>query len=270
MQVKSWRSGSLTRVRDAHTFTYFCSLGGVIAALFRQEVQGVENVDMEALWREHCGLCRYLVQRNRWITQADPSVSTEDLTQTAFFGLVKAAETWDRTKGKSFSSWAAWAIVREYRRLIGWFSGETPPAHVCAQSLDIPAYDEDDGGETKLDLLEDGALPDASEAVEAKEIAQAIDEALERLKVPGAQEVLRLKYCEQRTQAQIAAQTGLTCPEVKSIVDRSLRALLRDWRLKRAVSLWDELPSYSTGVQTFKASGSQTERAALWLIDRGA
>ena len=126
------------------------------------------------------------------------------------------------------------------------------------------------GGETKLDLLEDGALPDASEAVEAKEIAQAIDEALERLKVPGAQEVLRLKYCEQRTQAQIAAQTGLTCPEVKSIVDRSLRALLRDWRLKRAVSLWDELPSYSTGVQSFKASGSQTERAALWLIDRGA
>ena len=56
----------------------------------------------------------------------------------------------------------------------------------------------------------------------------------------------------------------------KSIVDRSLRALLRDWRLKRAVSLWDALPSYSTGVQTFKASGSQTERAALWLIDRGA
>ena len=126
MRVKSWRSGSLTRVRDAYTFAYFCSLGGVIAALFRQEVQGVENVDMEALWREHSSLCRYLAQRNRWITQADPSVSTEDLTQTAFFGLVKAAETWDRTKGKSFSNWAAWAIVREYRRLIGWFSGETP------------------------------------------------------------------------------------------------------------------------------------------------
>lgn len=51
-------------MRDAHTFTYFCSLGGVIAALFRQEVQGVENVDMEALWMEHCGLCRYLAQRN--------------------------------------------------------------------------------------------------------------------------------------------------------------------------------------------------------------
>lgn len=226
--------------------------------------------DMEALWREHSGLCRYLAQRNRWITQADPSISSEDLTQTAFFGLVKAAETWDRTKGKSFSRWAAWAIVREYRQLIGWFSGKIPPAHVYAQSLDVPAYDDDDSGETKLDLLEDGTLPDASEAVEAKEIAQAIDEALQRLKVSGAQEVLRLKYCEQRTQAQIAAQTGLTCPEVKSIVDRSLRALLRDWRLKRAVSPWDALPSYSTGVQTFKASGSQTERAALWLIDHGA
>ena len=59
MRVKSWRSGSLTRVRDAYTFAYFCSLGGVIAALFCQEVQGVENVDMEALWREHCGLPSY-------------------------------------------------------------------------------------------------------------------------------------------------------------------------------------------------------------------
>lgn len=270
MQVKSWRSGSLTRVCDAYTFAYFCSLGGVIAALFRQEVQGVENVDMEALWREHCGLCCYLAQRNRWITLADPSISLEDLTQTAFFGLVKAAETWDRAKGKSFSCWATWAIVREYRRLIGWFSGKTPPAHVYAQSLDVPAYEEDDSGETKLDLLEDDALPGVAEAVEAKAIAQAIDEALSRLNMPEAQEVLRLKYCEQRTQVQIAAQTGLTCPEVKSIVDRSMRALLRDWRLKRAVSLWDELPSYSTGVQSFKASGSQTERAALWLIDRGA
>ena len=149
-------------------------------------------------------------------------------------------------------------------------SGKTPPAHVYAQSLDVPAYEEDDSGETKLDLLEDDALPDIAEAVEAKEIAQAIDEALSRLNMPEAQEVLRLKYCKQRTQAQIAVQTGLTCPAVKSIVDRSLRALLRDWRLKRAVSMWDELPSYSTGVQSFKANGSQTERAALWLIDRGA
>lgn len=189
-------SSSLTRVRDAHAFTCFCYLGGVIAALFRQEVQDVENVNMEALWREHCGLCRYLAQRNRWITQADPSISLEDLTQTAFFGLVKAAETWDATKGRSFSNWAAWAITREYRRLIGWFIGETPPAHVYAQSLDIPAYEEDDSGEIRLDLLEDDALPDVAEAVEAKEIAQAIDEALERLKVPGAQEVLRLKYRE--------------------------------------------------------------------------
>ena len=230
----------------------------------------MENADMEALWKEHCGLCRYLAQRNRWITQADPSISLEDLTQTAFFGLVKAAETWDGAKGKSFSCWATWAIVREYRRLIGWLSGKTPPAHVYAQSLDVPAYEEDDSGETKLDLIEDDALPDIAETVEAKAIAQAIDEALSRLNMPEAQEVLRLKYCEQRTQAQIAAQTGLTCPEVKSIVDRSLRALLRDWRLKRAVSLWDELPSYSTGVQSFRASGSQTERAALWLIDRGA
>lgn len=224
--------------------------------------------DMNALWKAHKGLCYYMARRNCWIMQADPTIGFDDLVQTAFLGLVNAAESYE-DKGKSFAGWAAWFITREFRRLLGWFNSRTPPpAHIYTQSLDVPAYDDADANESKMDLLPDETATDILASICANELTQAVTDALNRLALPQAQEILRMKFYQRLTEPQIAARTGLTAAEVKSILARSMRVLMRDWRLKRDIALWDELPSYSTGLQAFRANGSQTERAALWLAER--
>lgn len=224
--------------------------------------------EMREVWKKYGGLCRYMARRNTWILRADPAISFEDLEQAAFIGLINAAESYE-DKGKSFAGWAAWFITREFRRLLGWFNSSTPPpAHIYTQSLDVPAYGDADVNESKMDLLPDETAPDILASICANELTQAVTDALNRLALPQAQEILRMKFYQRLTEPQIAAKTGLTTAEVKSIIARSMRVLLRDWRLKRDIALWDELPSYSTSLQAFRANGSQTERAALWLAER--
>lgn len=223
-------------------------------------------VDMCALWAKHERLCRYLAGRARWIAELDPAIGLDDLTQTAFIGLVRAAETYNADAGKSWAGWAAWHVKHELRKLLGWSNPNSPPpATVGAVSLDAPIGD--DEGATRLDTLSDDSTPDAMDGVYAGELRAALTEAVQRLEIEHAGEVLRCRYRDGLTVAETAEQTGMSAGEVKSIQDRSLRRLLYDRKLKRAVTVWDALPTYSVGVAAFKQYGSQTERAAQWLAE---
>ena len=225
-------------------------------------------VDMCALWAENGRLCRYLAGRARWIAELDPAITLDDLTQSAFLGLVRAAETFDADAGKSWASWAAWHVKRELRKLLGWSNPHSPPpATAGAVSLDAPINADDDEGATRLDTLSDDTTPDALDGVYAGELRAALTEAVQRLEIEHAAEVLRCRYGDGLTVAETAKQTGMTAGEVKSIQDRSLRRLLYDRKLKRAVTVWDAMPTYSVGVAAFRQYGSQTERAAQWLTE---
>ena len=88
-----------------------------------------------------------------------------------------------------------------------------------------------------------------------------------RVPVKNGSTVLRLKYIEGLTIPQIMDRTGLTNGQVQSALYKSLKRLRSDTQLRDAVSLWDDMPTYGTGVSTFKQRGSQTERAAIWLLE---
>lgn len=221
---------------------------------------------MSELWAHYGNLCRALARKNAWMLQADVSLDFDDLIQAAFLGLIKAAETFCDGKGKTFAGWAAWYIVREFRRLLGWYAGRNPKPHLYAQSLDVPAYD-GDSEETMLDMISDEATSDMERSLEADDLAKAVSDALDRLRIPHAQEVIRGKFFEERSAAQIAAQNGLTTSDVQNIQRTAMRVLRRDRTLKKAVYLYDAMPSYGTGFSTFNVSGSATERGAMWLIE---
>lgn len=227
----------------------------------------MKTVKMSELWARYGGLCRALAHKNAWMLQADAALDFDDLVQTAFLGLVQASETFCEGEGKTFAGWAAWYIVREFRRLLGWYAGQNPKPHLYAQSLDVSAYG-DESDETALDLIADESIPDAADALEADDLARAVSDALDRLQIPHAREVLRGMFFERRTKAQIAAQEGLTASNVQNIQRTAMRALRRDRAFQKAVGLYDAMPSYGTGFGTFTVSGSATERGAMWVIEQ--
>lgn len=214
------------------------------------------------------GLCVAVARRNRWMLKADVSLSFEDLVQSAFFGLVAAQRSYAPDKGKTWASWAAWYISREFRRLLGWYSSDdTPPAHLYTDSLDVPAIADDAQSDTRMNLLPDDSLPDADADIIADEMSEAVHDAMLRVRVKNGSQVLKLKYIDGLTIPQIMDHTGLTNGQVQSALYKSLKQLRADTQLMEAVSLWDDMPTYGTGVSTFRQSGSQTERSAMWLVE---
>ena len=233
-----------------------------------EQLKNNSSDELESLWASNKGLCVILAKKNRWMLKADVSLSIEDLVQSAFFGLVAAARSYDPIKGKSWASWAAWYISKEFRRLLGWYSNDDPPpAHLFTDSLDVPAIADDAQSDTRMNLLKDDSLPESDASIIADELSEAVHAAMLRVPVRNGSQVLRLKYIEGLTIPQIMDRTGLSNGQVQSALYKSLKWLRSDTQLRDAVSLWDDMPTYGTGVSTFRQSGSQTERAAMWLLE---
>lgn len=78
---------------------------------------------------------------------------------------------------------------------------------------------------TLNDRLEDGTAADAH--LDAEETQHKIDEAIERLN-PRERELLRKRHIEGHTAEEIANETGIPKPSVKSIISMAKRKLIND------------------------------------------
>lgn len=227
-----------------------------------------QSVDMNALYEQYRGLCYYLARRFRWALEADPAIDLDDLAQAAFLGLVAAAQTYRPDGGKSFAGWAAWYAGREVRKLLGWVRSDAPPpAHCFTSSLDAPLSD--DGDDSKLDMLEDEAAEFAGhidDGIDAGLLRRTLCEAIERLPAPEREALQRVDLSGQ-TATQAAQSLGVSVSAVSANRAKGLRKLRRDGDLKRRLLLGDWIPTFSVGYGAFSREGSQTERAALWLIE---
>ena len=178
----------------------------------------------------HLPLVRSIAQR--YSGRGEPM---EDLVQVGTIGLIKAVDRFDPSRGRSLSALARPSIESEIRH------------HLRDRSrvLRVPRTDQElaarlAAGEAELTkgevaraqaartaqpvLLEDGRATahDDSEAVEARLLlargAEALDERERRL--------LHLRYIEDRSQAEIASELGLS----QAHVSRLLRAALEHVR----------------------------------------
>ena len=228
----------------------------------------------EELYQENRGLLLHVARRYAAACQRDRAVSVEDLTQAGFFGLVYAEKTYDSARG-SWSSWAAFYIVKEIYKALGLRDGRPVKAHTGAISLNVPLNLEEPDGPTALDMLEDDSTPATDDALRLDNMCQYVRRAIERIQNDRQRLVMQLCGLEGKSYREAAQIMGLSYERIRQIREKALEALRKDKALRedaRADIADIELrtPYYwHVGVNTFRSTHtSATEKAALWQIDQ--
>lgn len=227
----------------------------------------------EQLYAQNRGLLHKLAQRWRDACERDRAVSVEDLEQASFFGLVKAAQTYDATAGKAWPSWAAWFIFREFESALCLRQGMAMQPHTGAFALDAPLPSEDADGATYGDMLEDESAPDAAAEAIRGEVCREVRAAVERLGDAEQRQVIRLHDLEGMSYIETAEALEISEGHVRTLRHSAHNALRKDKRLK---ALRDEeyLDDYTRfyahkGVAAFERDlTSVTEGAALWRVEQ--
>lgn len=216
---------------------------------------------MEQLSNKNAGLIHWVARRYLRLCAMDRAAEYEDLVQAGHIGLWKAAETYQRDAGKSWSVWAGWYIAREMRRAL---SSALRP--VCV-SLDAPIGDED--GDTLHDLKADESIPDSDEALLRAEVCRAVREAVERLPEDMGASV-RAHRLEGVPCAALAEAAGVSADSIRKDIQKGLRLLRRDKEL-RALALDEQTNFYShKSARQFQSDWTSTvEAAVLWREAKG-
>jgi len=222
----------------------------------------------ESLYAQNKGLLVVLARRYARACELDRAVSEEDLVQAGFLALVRARQTYDPSGGRSWASWAAWHIRREYESALCLRAGARIQAHSGADTLDR-SIDEEDGVDTTLgELLPDENLPDADAGLLLDELRRDVRAAVARLENDDERQAIQLCQLEARSNRDAAKAMGVSRRQVRQLNHRARERLSRDWRLRRLIDLDDRTRFHAhKGVAAFNRDWtSVTEGAALWRI----
>ena len=226
----------------------------------------------EALYEQNRSFLQALANRWRTACERDRAVSVEDLTQAGFFGLVKAAESFNPSAGKSWRSWAAWYIFREFEIALCLRDGQARQPHTSALALDAPAHVENADGASFGDLLADGSLPEIDAGALLSELQQQVREAVGALPDGEQRRAVQLVDLEGKTSEEAAEALGVTAAHVRNCRAKARNILRGDPRL---CALSDKELDTCTrfhahkGLAAFERDWtSVTEGAALWRIEQ--
>ena len=151
------------------------------------------------------------------------SEEQEELVSIGSYGLIKAVETFDYTKGAKFSTYAARCVENE---ILMHFRAQKK--HLTDISMNEPTMTDKDGNAlTLLDTLEDGTDIEAlvEQNIHTRQLYQHLDACLE----PREREILSLRYGLYGriplTQKEIAEQLGISRSYVSRIEKKALGKL---------------------------------------------
>lgn len=221
----------------------------------------------EALYEQNRGLLRAMARRYTRAVELDPAVSSEDLTQAGFFGLVRAAESYDAGRGKSWAAWAVWHIREEMEQALGLSKGRIAKAHIGADTLDRQL---DEDGSTALEQLADDSLPEPDSGLLLEELCRGVREAVGRLGDDRQRRVTELHQLEGLSYGETAEAMGIGIPQARQLWNRASFQLARD----RELQFWAGLDARTRfhahkGVAAFNRDWtSVTEGAALWRVEQ--
>lgn len=227
----------------------------------------------EELYAQNRGLLWKLASRWREACERDRAVSVEDLAQAGLFGLVKAAETFDPAAGKSWASWAAWYIIREFENALCLRDGQATRPHTSAVALDAPLSEDGTEGVTLGDLLADETLPEIDAGALLDELRQTVRGAVEGLSDGEQRRAVQLYDLEGRSSRETAEALGVPVPRALALRQKAHNTLRRDKRLQDLASdfILDELTRFYAhkGLTAFERDWtSVTEGAALWRVEQ--
>lgn len=209
----------------------------------------------ERLYEDNEKLLWFVARRYGFVCERDPAIAQEDLVNAGFFGLLKAAETYD-PEGVSWAKWAIWHVKRAMLQSCGYLREAD---HL---SLDVPV--EEDSDLTFLDTIPDNGPP-VEEAAEREAVRAEVRAAVDRLKDPRQRDVIRAWKLEGRTLEQIAQDIGCSPSFIQMTARKALRKLAADRRL-RDLDDRTRFHAYKSVTAFRNDLTSVTEGAALWRI----
>ncbi len=221
----------------------------------------------EELYRDNVRLLQHLAGRYAPACALNRAVDVDDLVQAGFFGLIRAQETFDESRGKTWAGWAAWHVKREFEKALGMREGRFASADAGAVSLDQPLFNKGEEQETtRGELLEDESLPDADEGLLRDEIVRTVRARVDALEDERGREIVRRSRLGGETLGQVAQDMGVTFQRAAQIRGKAEKALRRDKYL-RALTDIDERTRYYAhkGVRAFQSDHtSVVEAAVIW------
>lgn len=220
----------------------------------------------EDLYQQNRNLLWQLANKYRHACEQDRAVDAEDLAQAGFFGLVKAAESYDPNVAKTWSGWASWHIKNEFRNLLGLRKGGlAAKAHAGAISLDAPLSSEDNESETLGDVQIDEAAINPEEAALHSEIVRAMRKAIAELP-EDERLVMQSVGLEGKSYEQAAQSLGTTQGHIGAIRRRATDNLRR----RKDLQALDDLDLRTRfiarkSIDAFSRDQTSTvEEAVLW------
>lgn len=222
---------------------------------------------MGELWEQMERLVKWKAHRIMMATDGLPGrgVEFEDLYHSGYLALVEAVKTYDPTTG-AFSTWFMWYLKTAFAVAGGYRTrkGQNEPLN-NAVSLDTPLSDDSDS-DTMLEVVADpkgqNPMQDIEEAIFQQQLQETMKELLATMPEQYG-EVLRLRYYEGQTYAEVAEVQGITPEQARQTESKGIRRLRQP---KNAARLrpFHEFNSYSgTGLGAFRATGMSVQERYL-------
>ncbi len=205
---------------------------------------------------------------------SSPVFDSDDLTQEAYFALLKAIEGWRSDGGLKFISYFTYCLQTAFAECGGW---RTEKGRYewdnCPLSLDTPLYEDNEGNEATLSDIVPCPCDDF-ETVEAciynEECRAAIEMALETIPAICA-DVIRAYYLEGKSLTERAEELGVSQQLMQQRRQQGLRELRKDTKLAAFYYGDDDVAAAAmkgAGLNAFRNSGmSATVRTAIAMTE---
>jgi RNA polymerase sigma factor for flagellar operon FliA len=184
--------------------------------------------EIERLVRENMGLIRTIVGKvMKLYTRLPGGFDREDLTSFAFYGLLRAARTYDASRGAAFSTYAYKCIVNAIRgELERARSHQTGSDGQTIEQISLQHMIGPDGDTELQEQIEDVNSPDAEEMVISRFHRAELQEAVRGLPEQEAKVVWGV-YFNQQPLNEVARSLRLSPQRVQMIHARALKKLRR-------------------------------------------
>lgn len=200
------------------------------ARLLARQILAAERKRVDRLVADHLDLLRLA---SGHFSKRFPMIPREDLAQAAWFGLRRAAEMFDPTKGAQFHTYAFFwlrdAVQQEFYRTRSTIRVPRQARSAIPKTVSLDAPRGGDTAETFGALLvdEDGATP--AELAHRADLRERVAEALATL-IPRHAEVVALRFgingaAYPHTAAEVARVLGVSRSRAGQIERRALGLL---------------------------------------------
>lgn len=187
-------------------------------------IQAGDQAKLLDLWQQVRGFVVNRAYRRIWALDSRGAVTPDDLIQAGFIGMVRAVGYHDPAADYKFLTTLNYCLKTAFTEATHFRTEKQRRDPINEYvSLDAPAGEADDDSPL-MDVIADPDAHRRFEEVEAKEMQEAVETALQTL-TEDQRTVIRLRYWYGLTQSQTASVMGITEKEAGKLEQKALRTL---------------------------------------------